>query len=596
MNTIIVSLIVILLGITGAQAHNEILNPYRQHYEWANILLSKISWDIQSPYHVIIFNLNNSVVIPEFNYIIQRISQMVPVTIVNFTMITTIRRQLFKRTVAFNLMLSYDKDKILNVRYAVKRVADYTWRIIPTKFLVVHLHEKATEKMFHMITKFAWIQKHLDFTVVEVRTNGTNPEPLVHYLNPFKGIHHCYRLADIADVFPSKLIDLNGYELVALAPEYIYVDEFGVLKSAIDNDKSFLPSLQMIIRKLNISVKLVYSFRMNQLSGMWITVQMIDARGWKTDSSLREYGRYCHKIMAIVPIIPVTRLNNVDAVIMYITVFIAIAVVVVIFGKVLTKNAASSRYWRIMNMAKLLIGMSVDTQPHNMVQNIFFLIFSFISMIYTADFYSSILDVRFVYGSVPLHTLKQINDSLLPLYTYNKIYEHIMFENSDPYIMDINRQKRFQTYEELGPCIELVKNLSRICLATENELNVYLKLVPKKVMVTDPGFPCIYLIYAMNSGSVLYETFQKLLDRLAESGIVTYWRKSKKYVTDDIEFVYNKEVDVTFKIFILVVGIGCGSSFVCFTGEMICGWIVRRRKMRMRDSLSRAMFWIVPNN
>ena len=191
---------------------------------------------------------------------------------------------------------------------------------------------------------------------------------------------------------------------------------------------------------------------------------------------LRKYSD-CEKLIAVVPVIPISRLGNYYLAISY------FGILVVFFATATTlrlRSGVNGSFWNTCNLMQILIGVLADILPRARVQGIIFIFFAFISMKYFADFYDKILSIRLIYGAVTFDTFANIDNSQLRIY--------------------------------------IDSNISKVICIME-ELLVIKKINVSVMRIAKPVFACLNWEYGLEAGSPYIKRLQRLTIWLLEVGM-----------------------------------------------------------------------------
>ena len=173
---------------------------------------------------------------------------------------------------------------------------------------------------------------------------------------------------------------MNGYEPVGLNNHIsdITKDYFGNLKINDYMDGSVVPVISIALQKLNIA--LIFS----------------------EDKD------------AVVPKLRVLKLLNVYKTLIHVGVLLIVIEIGSTVNKILRTN---NRFWNIFNIIQQLIGGSYSIAPKTLMQKIFMVYFGFLSAYYSNDFYSSLIETKLAFETIPLNTFEEIYESKFPIHS-----------------------------------------------------------------------------------------------------------------------------------------------------------------------------------
>ena len=82
------------------------------------------------------------------------------------------------------------------------------------KCLIVHFDNGKQLINFGNIMRYGWSLKILDLTIININVKEKCHNPVVHYYNPFFNKTHNNMFDASTDIFPDKLLDVNGYDFI----------------------------------------------------------------------------------------------------------------------------------------------------------------------------------------------------------------------------------------------------------------------------------------------------------------------------------------------------------------------------------------------
>ena len=405
---------------------------------------------------------------------------------------------------------------------------------------------------------------------------------LINFINYFTNIYTDRNLNEATVIFPDKFTNAEGYNITALALPSTTKDKFGNLHSSLDLDKVAIPLLSIALKKVNLSLNLehfsewrlkwenrrYYNSRINIVLRPTLIDQ--DQIIWP----ILHVSDECQKIVAVVPLLPDHQSIRSGHVIPYLGIVVILLVIVTCVQKVFFNNG---KYWNAINVTELLIGMTATVPPRTIMEKICFLCFILISMKYSSEFYSEIVDIKFVHKTVPFDTFKQIIDSNLSIYS-NPILMGLIDKNNDPYVEIIKRKvARSSTLSfSISLCLLNLRILKRklICITIEAIAIEHLNPVIK---IAKPVFHCVEWVYQMEAGSPYAEKLQSIISRLVETGIADYFKKYKKFYSNPVCEGNQEDLSIT-NILLVVLIAGYSASIIIFKCELISKWLKSRRK------------------
>ena len=287
----------------------------------------------------------------------------------------------------------------------------------------------------------------------------------------------------------------------------------------------------------------------------------------------------CDKVIVVVPVIPVSRLGNYYLALSY---FGILAVLLVIMAMLRSLSGANDSFWDSFNVMKMLIGVSIDVLPRTRIQTISFIVFAFISMKYSADFYDNIVSIQLIHDAVAFDTFADINNSQLPIYIHKKLSSIVEKHGKDePYVKTIRAKFIFET--NMAKCLQKLRKKQKImCVMMETNS---MKFIDTRLMtIAKPDFACLYWEHKLEAGSPYIDMLQMLMNRLLEAGMHQSLKRNKKLSTGAAMFSSENDEFFILIIFGFVLGVGYGASIIALLCE--CGyaqWKWKRTTTRVRS-------------
>ena len=580
----IISLI-LYLSVSEAELRNHSLSLYVEKYNLLEQLTSKISRDLKFSYRIMIFLSNARNNKFDYNNFIAKVSQDMFTVITETAMISTIPEEMLNRDTTIYIILSNIDDGDSKVKSFIKTLEFESWFKPRPKCLLIYFHNGTSENMlrniFKSIAATAWTHKFLDFTTISVSTKEVCSTSVIYYNNYFQKSHAHEPLHNESVIFPDKFLYANGFTLNILAVlEVTYVDKFGYLHSESPIDNTVVPLVSMALKKANFSIKLkrfingieitetkkYYNSKMNII----LRPALINRR--KVVWQLLRVTDDCQKVVAIVPLLPDYPSIKFEHIIAYVGVMVMIIIAVACARKFFSSN---DTYWSTTNIAEILMGMTAETQPRTIIQNIFFICFILISMKYSADFYSDVVDIQFVDKTVSFDTYKDMVKSNLSIYG-NSAVMALVDTNDDPHVeiikKKVNRSSKYST--SIFACLDALTNkrARHICLTID--VIAHNKTL-HHAKIAKPVFHCVTWAYQMESASPYSERLQIIINMLKETGFAHYFKSRKNSIRssmreDNPQFHEDKkEVLNVISILLGVLIVGCSLSILSFICELI---------------------------
>ena len=557
--------IAIFLNIVPIWTDAQFLSDNIRECEWFNLLAINIFHILQSNYQAIVILLNESRFISEHNDLIHRISQRYPLTILNpveLQRIPVLRRT---RNVVTYIFLTSATDEESFLRFYLYRFnRGFAQR---AKCLIVHFDNGIQLINFENIMRYGWSVKFLDLTIININVKEKCYNPVVHYYNPFFNKTHNNMFDASTDIFPDKLLDVNGYEfIVDLYHAKFTRDIYGNLKSDYYLDKTVLPVISIALQKINVTLLPDEVYYSGVKTG-YINLKRLAYRRTATRPTKLQVFDNAKKVIAVVPKRRILMLSNMYQILIHVGILIIVIIIGSSVNKILRYNSA---YWDALNILQQLIGGSSFISPKSLIQKIFMIYFGFLSYYYSNEFYSSLIEAQLSFETISYDTYQEIYESKFrirmeseykyKIITNSKLSIEDMYYNkilNKSYIMDRGNEK---------DCMETIYlNGNEICVMHEALALDLLKkhLNYESVMrIANPAMGYTYETFHLDYNSPFHIKLQKIIYRIAESGITQLYENRE--IRKDNDIFSNDESQFILKLLIFILITGYTSAIVVF--------------------------------
>lgn len=492
----------------------------------------------------------------------------------------------------YNIMLlvsQYVAQKSLIVFYTndltiIELFIDFLVQSIPIcmrpKCLISLFHTKfISSTAINRILQFAWSKKFLDFTILDTGPKNST----VHTLNPFYNHTIKERLLNQHQIFPKKLLNVNGYSinlpnLTKIAfkirekngvakvfyNSYLYThDIFKVMNFNISKRNLTICHVRMNsenLKKSNIHMNI----RQN-------SVFLYTVSGQTFASSYSDLV----PLTALVPVIPVhqTRVSF--------QVMINCGLILVIIGAFiwgLKRMGISIEEIDIFNVIRLNLGQSIERPPIENVSRIIFLTIVVIHVLIMSNLMLDIVEDQYGQSEVPFDTFEDLDNSQLTIYS---IYAHLKKLSSEVKMQSASLRNIFEKINHINDSIVCVEDLRKYrnvaCLMLKDQAKFfemkYRNPDGSRIMkVAQPPIFIGYFLYYFEPASPYMERFVEIKHRYYESGIIymiTLMDKDLLVVDYTEEVVTNNQINV--HQLVLVVSFGHFFALLAFFVEVVLG-------------------------
>ena len=542
-----------LILLTGCQIQctEYISTPYFNAYTWLNFDMSKVATSLSPLHQIMVFTSKRHKLVPQSD-IIRYLSSKKPVIITDFAKIKKISKFFFRRSVSIYVIIfyaNYDGE----LESILQKLALREPLFPRPKCLVIYFHSNKGEKTLRPVNERAWKEKFLDFTIIDINVNLPRSVPTIGYYNPFESRYYNIDFHKTETIFPDKLIDTYHYEFILKGTS---AEASSLQWPNVDSNRRWL-----VIAALN-----KFNFRLKSNQSKESQANMNFVRVIPLPFYFRPKVQIfdgCEKVIAVVPVIPISRLGNYYLPISY---FCIMAVFLVVTALLRSLSGVNDSFWNSFNVVKMLIGVPIDVLPRARVQAISFIFFAFISMKYSSDFYNEIVGIRLIHDTVAFDTFADINNSQLPIYINEQLSQIVgRHVKDDSYVKTLKAKFIFE--RNMANCIRKLRNEQQvICVLVEIHA---MKQIDVRVMtIAKPVFACLHWDYRLEDGSPYIDRLQMLINRLLEAGMHQSLKRNKKLSKGAAMF--SSEIDDFFILIIFgfVLSVGYGASIIAF----LCEW------------------------
>ncbi|XP_043280067.1 uncharacterized protein [Venturia canescens] len=511
---------------------------------------------------------------------------------------------------------SPDASSAPMIRDFIETVANMATYHYNPKYLALFFVRKRSDSL-EEILQFAWTQKMLDFTLLELAhpgvskflgANGSAPVvPLVHQLNPFKKEYSRTPWKSRAtDLFPDKVSDLWGFPVRVKAINHppFSVAKFNGLEEPTEIGGANLFLIQTLLRKLNATVKYfpaaVERNASNVLRSLYSVteLQKIDISSTSSASytvswndTQRTAPILVDKFCALVPILP--KLETLVSTSFFLANLSSFSLILFfwIFARFMRFE---SPFWKLFDIGCVLFGVSTTRQPRANVERITFACLLAISAIYSSTIYSSITDISLQKnGEVEFESFQDlIASGLVPhMHPFEIDRTAKIFQGADHW--KDYKKITVRIFNSLD-CVEVaVKHKNVTCFMKKIKARYVIdKSMGHGKAILKVAEPCFWtesFSFLLGKRSPYRWKLDKLISRLHRAGIVS------KFYRDDIsngkKLSYEREASITeeqesmlalrYQLMSIAI-VGYSISIAAFVLEIIYHRITVYRKSKLR--------------
>lgn len=497
----------------------------------------------------------------------------------------------------FESYRGFEKGELENSKIFIHNIVElWSARVTRPKCLLMIINRNLTTKNdSSLLLQYSWEQKLLDFSIIEIQLNNAS---IPHYCiiqsyNPFYNVTITKKCGQGLPfkIFPDKLRNINGYELkVGVVSSDLFIKSIRNQEgNIIDIRSEDYNGIPFVFKQMNFSIffnevgtndseKFMNAslLKYEKLQNGEINLEAIPTvMAVPTSFQILQldYGKSCEETIAVVPII--SRYNRLTIPWEFLTI---IFIILLIYKIALIISINQSKIVTILDLLRILFGIPISTFPRGFI-GIIFVIGFFVSFIWSASFYSTLLKIELEERKIDFDTFKSIDESGLKIFAHKFTFAVAFgsFNITDRHLKNIKEKVIWTDLHGLVSCLErLVEHKDCICLMvvklakflTENLTNES----SPRFKLAKPIFACEMWSIKFEKASVYMEKFRQYLEKFHESGVNRALESYQKY---EIRFPNNNEnkddhIIVT-QLFLILVG-GYVTAFVAFLIEHIINY------------------------
>ena len=415
------------------------------------------------------------------------------------------------------------------------------------KCLVIYICEKSVNCVlsFESILQYAWSLYFLDLSVIEISPKSNFDKSFgatIHYYNPFLGTFSRKIFSNNDHIFVDKLKNLNGYPLklpMLYKPPLIEITEdnlgnmmdakgifYELIKIATNKLKQTIVFINVNKENVTFPTKFQQSFVKMQNQEINIVPVPLWYHNFRIFSDIEiNYGH--DRMVALVPILSYKKVTMPLSIITYVMIllFVICLILLLKFLKVISEN------WEMFKVIQLLFGIPTLFATQNLRDKSILLSVLCLSVYFSFHFYSTMLEISLKNFEEPFETFEDIIKS--PFKIVSQPYIDSTISGIDKEDLKKIRQKTIskEAPTSTDECIaQLLKSKNVICLGmalyVEPVVNDNLDINGQPVVkIAKPMFASSKLTFKCEMGFPLINEYQKIFQRVYESGILLTIRR-----------------------------------------------------------------------
>lgn len=511
-----------------------------EKYNWLDNIVDQIIFDSTLSQVTIFTTECNRSNILQQKVIIKKIIQQVPSTTIDSTLIFSSRNDNLRihgnpqKSVLYIILES--KNQFFH-KHHTRQLLNFLIKLAPIisrpKCLIILLNEYKfdLDEKVNDILLSAWELKFLDFSIISV--NSSN-EPIIFHYNPYTKVFYKNKIQSFQDIFPNKIVNMNGYPFnIAIYNSTPVMTVFFNKKNNKTVIKSFDNSfLKIFSEKFNFSSKFkvqrlpmyhamffpfIYAKLRSGEINMIGSQILVGSNLYNNNVTIGKLSRQGNFLL-IAPNLPIQKIHLSMDVYYYLFLFSSF---ILIFAITVKLMKFPKKQWGFFQIFQILMGISLRKLPKKLSQKIIFASLLLLSMKYSSDAFTKLTDVEVTYGSQSFDKPEDIIKSNFPVYSpefvRNETYD-------DPSEIISKLKSRIQLLSYINCTEKIVETKNCFCIAPQpmaRQLVAESKSKNKRPMMklTKAEFWFDYLAFAYETASPYVDKFDQVLQRIVENGL-----------------------------------------------------------------------------
>lgn len=310
--------------------------------------------------------------------------------------------------------------------------------------------------------KHAWLNKFLDFTIVQL----SDEEPMINYLDPFSNTVFWVKF-NVADrLFPKKLENAREYPFKSTS--FSSVDVVQIRKPSLMNkfvvyDKFFIKFVAKImnLKVVTTNARAQTPFSRDYLEKRNLDMLSIDMIDLDYSTSFLIPTERESEFDNIFALVPITFTSQVDISIKTLIIFMILIVIICTFNYLFKYFNSAVGKMEVFDILRVFLGQSINREPKKTTERIIFVTLVVASVKMINDFNSDMILLEFENSEKPFDTYKDLWHSGLETYTDLAYLKHIYF--SDQTLKNI--MSKTVVVNDIKDCTSmLMKQKDRACI------------------------------------------------------------------------------------------------------------------------------------
>ena len=467
------------------------------------------------------------------------------------------------------------------------------------KCLIIVFNENLRLKSSYDSTlRYAWINKYLDVTIMEVIIK-TKVEIFLYNYNPFDNKFLQEAWGPKAVIFPDKLKNIYEHPINVIVydlPPHLSFKRN--TKGVIEVVGIYYKLLEFISKSLNFTINPLIKDYPEKNRSLYITLKRIEeslhnARvnitpipmvlGYIDKEQSLEISMFIDDLqyVAVVPILKQFSINLSTEILSHVFIF-AINVIIVLFA------VCAVKYKKLRNKIKSIIRIrlndSISRSLQSTSQRIFYLCIILVFFQYINNFFITLINFKLIREEIPLNTLEEIEKSNLTPY-FDQVYIERIFTYETKFLESI--KSRIVSTSSTDTCIDiLVKFRNNFCVMSSIKaaefVQKYKNIDGTPIMkIAKPSLFAEKFVYFFEKSSPYVDKFNKIIQLTFESGVfeklITIIKYEDISVEDGEQCKQSSSTPIFGLISILIIGYTI--AFLEFCKEYVEMYLKRKRNI-----------------
>ena len=378
------------------------------------------------------------------------------------------------------------------------------------------------------ILQLTWRKKFLDFSVIEVKVN--NSPPVLHYYNPFYDTFSKFNLTTEVKIFPNKLQNVNGYSFRMLAfhhpPEMNFTKKN--LNGKIENI-IYYPLILIAIKIMNFTTTFIADsydelhlasgiqsikkhFKNDDVNALLFPAPIT----FKISNTISMPIEYLFASYSV--IVPVISISKFSILVQIFTLIMLVTFIALVNTFILRLFKIKSHLLQPLNIAEVLLGMSLEKKPNKLWEQIIFSSNTIIYGSYFALFYSMIVGTNYDSKEIAFDTFEEIDEYKLQPYINNGTFRQIFSDVDEGSLANI-KAKTIQMDKALKCRNIAEETLDFVCIVYHANIRFGQILVDGRSRVSTLEIGTQSMTYILERSSPYVNKLQYVFRKIYESGI-----------------------------------------------------------------------------